>query len=128
MKTLDSQDTEEFGLGLTTCVNLCAGEQNGSVFFEDGRLLKHVLQVLERTDKEERSATEQQIRDISMLCLSNFSVNSLNTTRMVERGALYHIIKTFRIAPQGLERHHAMKALSFISSDGTFAFQAFKPA
>lgn len=125
LKSLDSKDQEEFGLALTTCTNLCAGEQNGGAFFEDGRLFKHSLQVLTSSDKAERTTQEQQMRDIAMLCLSNFSVNSMNTTRMVEHGALPHIVKSFKEAPKGLERHHAVKALSYLSSDGTPRFSAF---
>lgn len=125
LKCLETKDAEEFGLALTTCTNLCAGEQNGSIFFEDGRMLKHALDVLTSTDKSERTTNEQQIRDISMLCLSNFSVNSMNTTRMSERGVLPHVIKAFKDAPQGLERHHAVKALAYLSSDGTSFLPSF---
>lgn len=124
LKSLESKDAEESGLALTTCTNLCAGEQNGGAFFEDGRLFKHALHVLTTTDKADRTTTDQQVRDIAMLCLSNFSVNSMNTTRMVEHGALSHIVKSFKEAPKGLERHHAVKALSYLSSDGTLPFSA----
>lgn len=117
-KLLEASDAEEFGLVLTTCTNLCAGEVNGSMFFEDGRLFKRVMRVLEETDKENRSANEQQMRDIAMLCLSNFSVNPSNTTRMVEKGALAQIVKSVHLAPRGLERRHAVKALSYVSQDG----------
>jgi len=106
-------------LALTVATNLCAGELNGARFFEDGRLFKHVLQLISRTENPNRIPSEQQLRDISMLCLSNFSVNPSNTTRMVEKGALSHILKSFQTAPAGMERHHAVKALSYISQDGT---------
>lgn len=117
--SMDSTDPEESGLGLTVATNLAAGEPNGAMLFEDGRLFKHALAVLARTDKETKSAHEQQLRDIAMLCLSNFSVNPLHTTRMAEQGALPPIIKSFITANTGLERHHAVKALCYISQDGT---------
>lgn len=118
-KTLESVDAEERGLGLTVCTNLAAGEPNSAMLFDDGRLFKHVMSLLELTDKEGKTGHEQQLRDIAMLCLSNFSVNPMNTTRMVEHGALGPIIKAFATCNPGMERHHAVKALCYISQDGT---------
>ena len=116
---LHAGDGEEKGLALTVVTNLSAGEMNGGVFFDDGRLFKHVMKILEETEGQ-INPTLQQLRDISMLCLSNFAVNPSNTTRMVEQGALVPIIKSFAIAPVGMERHHAVKALCYISQDGAF--------
>jgi hypothetical protein len=124
MKSLESSDLEERGLALTVATNLSAGEVNGSALFEDGRMFKHALEILNSTEGS-KSAGDQQLRDISMLSLSNFSVNPSNTTRMVELGSLVPIIKSFMIAPSGMERHHAVKALSYISQDGMFQTRVF---
>lgn len=117
MKCLESEEGEEKGLALTTVTNLSAGEKNGSILFEDGRLFKQAMKALEATEGTKK-AQEQQIRDIAMLCLSNFSVNPSHTTRMVEQGVLVPVIKSVKMSPVGMERHHAVKTLSYISQDG----------
>lgn len=116
MKCLESEEGEEKGLALTTVTNLSAGEKNGSILFEDGRLFKQAMKALEATEGTKK-AQEQQIRDIAMLCLSNFSVNPSHTTRMVEQGVLVPVIKSVKMSPVGMERHHAVKTLSYISQD-----------
>lgn len=115
MKSLEADDGEESGLALTVLTNLCAGESNGSILFDDGRLFKYILKTL--TSISTPNKREQQLRNICMLCLSNFAVNPSNTTRMVENGALPPIIKSFKDSPADLERYHAVKALSYISQD-----------